>query len=211
MKKHVDSLFQSAGGGRTLSSDAVRLSTTLRAAIHDNDKLILICSAFGSEGVSTIAVQLGIAMAMMAREPVLLLETNLHDPTVHESFGVESKPGLPEFVIQGLTLDEVVRPTGFAGLSLLPGGTDFAPPAEEILLSPRFAELMAALRRRYRFVIIDSPPMFEYADTAIIAQQADGAVVVIAEGARREPEVKELIRMLRSLNTKVFGAVLSQR
>src|SRR5688500_6904712 len=102
MKRQFTSIFQPSSNGTALSSDAVRLCATLRATLAEKDKLILVCSACAEEGVSTIAGQLGMALAMMSREPVLLVDANLHHPSLHEAFAVDAKPGLPDYVTQTL-------------------------------------------------------------------------------------------------------------
>ena len=196
--------------GDAVSADAVRLCGTIRAAMAEGDRVILMSSAYPAEGVSTISAQLGQAFAMMSREQVLLVDTNVRHPSLHELLHVTQEPGLTDYLRGAADFDAVVHSTSLGGLSLLPAGNSVASAPIDIAQSKRYADLMGNARKRFRYVILDSAPMLRYADSVILAHYVDGAVLVISQRERRLSEAAEMTRLLRGLNTKIFGAILSR-
>ena len=204
------SQFDSPWNGAAVSADAVRLCGTLRAAAAESDRVIMMSSAYPREGVSTITAQLGQALAMMSREPVLLLDTNLRHPSLHELLHVTQEPGLTDYLRRAADFDEVLHSTSIVRLSVLPAGTSAASGTAEIVQSERYAELLELARKRFRYVLLDSAPMLRYADGVIIAHHVDAAVIVLSQRERRKSDAAEMTRLLHGLNTKVLGAILSR-
>ena len=196
--------------GDAVSADAVRLCGTLRAAMAESDRVILMSSAYPAEGVSSISAQLGQAFAMMSREPVLLLDTNVRHPSLHELLHVTREPGLTDYLLGAVEFDAVVHATSVVGLSVVPAGKSTASSAAEVAQSERYASLLDIARKRFRYVILDSAPMLQYADSVILAPHVDGAVIVLSQRERRKSEAAEMTRLLHGLNTKIFGAILSR-
>ena len=139
------------------SADAVRLCGTLRAAAAESDRVILMSSAYPREGVSTITAQLGQALAMMSHEPVLLLDTNLRHPSLHELLHVSQEPDLTDYLRGAADFDGVLHSTSIVRLCVLPAGKAAASGTAEIVQSERYAELLELARKRFRYVI-PTPP-----------------------------------------------------
>jgi capsular exopolysaccharide synthesis family protein len=203
-------MFDSSRNGAVVSADAVRLCGTLRAALAEGDRVVLMSSAYPGEGVSAITAQVGQALAMMSREPVLLVDANLRHSSLHDLLHVRQEPGLVDFLRGAAPFDEVVHPTSIVRLSVLPAGRSGASGMEEVVQSERYAELLELARKRFRYVMLDCAAMLRYADGVVIAHHVDAAVIVVSQRERRKSDVAELTRLLHGLNTKVLGAILSR-
>ncbi len=204
------SLLGSGRNGAAVSADAVRLCGTLRATLAESDRVILVSSAYPREGVSTITAQLGQALAMMSREPVLLVDTNLRHPSLHEMLHVAQEPGLTDYLRGTAEFDAVLRSTAILTLWVLPAGNRAEAGTVEMLQSERYSHLLQLARQRFRYVMLDSAPMLRYPDGVVVAHHVDGALIVLSERERKKSDVAEMTRILQGLNTKVLGAILSR-
>ena len=92
-------------------------------------------------------------------------------------------------------------------LFLLPTGNavvDFV----SLLLSDECTHVMTSLKERFQFVIVNSPPITRYPESAVIASRSDGAVIALTVGKRTRSEVSEIKRALNGLKVPILGAVL---
>ncbi|HEX4885887.1 MAG TPA: CpsD/CapB family tyrosine-protein kinase [Casimicrobiaceae bacterium] len=205
-----DKAAASARTGSMVTPDALRLAGAVRAALAEADRVITVLAGEPGEGVSAIVAQLGAAIATTVRESVLVVDANLRNPALHHAFAVARSPGLADLVLTDATLEAVLRDTSLPHLAILASGEPGAGGAESILQHERFAAVVAAARQRFRYVLLDCPPMLRFADWVPAAQAADAAVLVLRAPRRTKQEAAEMTRLLRGLNTKVLGAVISE-
>jgi Mrp family chromosome partitioning ATPase len=121
---------------------------------------------------------------------------------------VERVPGLSELFLKKTDIESAVRVSEIPSLFVLPAGSPLAAPLS-LLASTGYADVMQALRRLFRFIVLDGPPVLGFADTALIAPRAGGVVLVVAAGERRRSEVREIKRILDGVAVKLLGIVLS--
>ncbi len=169
-----------------------------------------LTSCSRSEGVSTIAAQLAVAAARVGGGPVLLLDTNLTRPAVHELFDVDLGPGLAEALLNPGALPTWVQPSGFENLSVLTAGE----PNSKL---PRAFDtagmdvIIRSVRREYALVVFDLPPAGQEGAAVRLAGLLD-AVVLVVEAERVGYEVARRTReLLERAGANVRGAVLNKR
>ena len=75
----------------------------------------------------------------------------------------------------------------------------------------RFDGILAELKKSYRFILIDSPPVIPYMDASIIAPMTDGVVLLIQANLTRSEVVDHSIEKLESVGGKIVGIVLNKR
>jgi Mrp family chromosome partitioning ATPase len=141
---------------------------------------------------------------------VLLLDANLRTPSVHTIFQVQQIPGLSDLIEQRATLDEAIHSLQHSGLSILPIGAT-GEDALALFPAPSCSALIQVLRKEFRFVIVDSPPLLQFVDTTLLIPYADGVVVTVAAGVHRRSEIVEVGDQLDRLKANSIGIVLCEK
>lgn len=182
------------------------LRTNLQFVSVDNsNKVFVITSALPEEGKTTTACNVSIALAE-AGARVLLLEGDLRRPKVAEYFGVESSVGVSTVLVGRASLHEAVQAAG--GVSILSSGRR-PPNASELLQSTAMHRLLAEAREIFDYVIIDAPPLLPVTDAALLAAEADGAVLVVRHGRTTTHEVETARARLESVGANLLGVIVN--
>ena len=170
---------------------------------------ILVTSAVPSEGKTFVAANLSISIAQNVDKNVLLMDCDMRKPSLHECFGFGRLSGLSEYLSQGQKLEGLLSRTVVDRLTLLSSGEPPDNPSE-LLSSKRMADLLKEVMTRYldRYVVIDAPPPQLCAETAAIARQVDGILLVIKYGSTKQEAVEELIDLLGKKN--ILGVVFNK-
>src|SRR5206468_655628 len=143
-------------------------------------RVIVVTSATGNEGKTTTAVNTAAALATCGT-PVLLIDGDLRLARCHEALGRPIEPGLAEYLASRVP-EPPIQQTNIDNLFLLSAGRLPRNPGE-LLTSWRMSKLLRDARERYAFVVIDSPPVLVLSDGLLLANLADG-VIVVAESRR---------------------------
>jgi succinoglycan biosynthesis transport protein ExoP len=184
------------------------ISMNILFSIPDKSgKIIIITSALAEEGKTTMAANIAIVMAQIGKR-VLLIDADMRKPVIHTLFDVAKAPGLSDFLAQGADLSSLIVRTSIKDLSIISAGTP-PPNPSVLLLSPKMAGFIEEMRKKYDFVIIDSPPTMMMSDTPAMAPAADGVVMVIKSGVTPRPTVQKAVQQLVQANAKLTGAVLN--
>ncbi len=178
------------------------------ANIDDPHKIILVTSSIGSEGKSTVAMNLALAFAQVER--VLLLDTDMRHPSVASNLGMDrAQPGLSELLARRAAITDCITTLDEYNLDVL--GTGTIPPDPLVLLSSSaVSQLIKVLRNSYDRVIIDSPPILPVSDSAVLSTHADSLVYVIKSDATSIRQIKGGLRQLQRFNAPITGVVLNQ-
>jgi capsular exopolysaccharide synthesis family protein len=173
----------------------------------ERHKVVQVTSPNMGDGKSTLAANLAVSIAQSGRR-VVLLDADFRRPRLHRLFGVSGEVGLASVINGAAELDQAVRDTGIAGLALLPCGPRPVNPAE-LLTAPRFEELLAEVRSRYDYVIVDTPPLLAVTDPCVVAPRVDGVLLTIRIAKNGRPAAERAREILETLGAKVFGVVVN--
>ncbi|MFO0951496.1 MAG: division plane positioning ATPase MipZ [Isosphaeraceae bacterium] len=187
------------------SIDAAR-TVILRECRAGGLRTILITSADKGEGKSSLSGHLAISLARTGRR-VLLADLDLRHPTVHKLFDVSLSPGAGELLRGEAEPEDVVTAVGSDLDVLTAGRAD--PKALRGLGQDDLPELLARLAGRYDFVVIDSAPLLPVADTLLISQHVDAALLSVFREVSRIPAVYAGYERLTALGVRVLGAVVT--
>jgi protein-tyrosine kinase len=159
-------------------------------------------------GSSTLAANLAVAFAQLG-ERTLLLDANFRRPAQHALFGITSAAGLTDVLLGRCNVEKaVVSIAQLNGLAVLCAGS--LPPNPHELLSSRALQYLLDLAREiFDVVIIDSPPVLEYADGQMIAARAGGFLLVTRRHKSRMAEVDAAQQRLAPSNAIIVGAVVN--
>jgi capsular exopolysaccharide synthesis family protein len=185
--------------------DGVR-TMLLHAARSEELRVIMVTSACGGEGKTSVATQLAASLARAWRK-TLLIDGDLRSPAAHKLMEVPCEPGLSEVLRGEVTADDAIRPTPVSRLSILPAG-HWDNPAIQALAQDNVATLFEQLKSQYDFIIVDSSPVLPVADTLLLGQHMDGVLFSILRDVSRAPEVYAAQQRLAPLGIRTLGAVV---
>lgn len=154
----------------------VRTGLFFRSNLEDI-KTVLFSSPSPGDGKSTTIANMAISIAQAGKR-VILVDADFRRPRVHQYFDEEIKPGLLDVLSGEMNLRDTIRPSKLQdNLYLLTSGGRPANPGE-LVTSEAFRELIGALRERFDYVLIDSPPVLPVSDPATIASMVDAVYLV---------------------------------
>ena len=172
-------------------------------------KVLLVSSAIPGEGKTTVAANLAIALARSGKK-TLLLDCDLRNPSVGKVFGQNTTVGLAEY-LQGKVSTKEIFQCPIEGIQLIVvyGGKSTGEAAE--LISKHAAkEFMDTTREVFDYVIIDTPPLGNVIDSAVIAEECDGAILVIESDVISYRFAQEVKAQLEKSNCPILGVVLNK-
>ena len=191
-------------------SETIRaLRTELMLLIEDvrRGNICALLSPGPAEGRSQLCAELAIAFAQLGRR-TLLVDADLRHPRQHILFSADNQWGLAQALALGET-PYLYSVQGVPELSLLTAGV-IPPNPLELVSNRRFERLMDEWRRSYDFVLIDTPPVSQYADALAIATAARRVLVVSRTESTSFSGMKELLRRLAPTQARILGAVLNK-
>ncbi len=188
---------------------ALRTSLLLSQAEHP-PQVILVTSALPREGKTTAAVNLAVTLAQLG-DRTLLMDSDLRKPGIRRAMNltIGKELGLSSFLAGVCTLDEAILPhPTISNLSALTTGPVPPSPAD-LLSSHRMQEAIAEARRRFKFVVIDSPPIMAATDAVIISALTDGVLLVVRSGETPKEAFTRSRDLLAAVKSRLLGVVLN--
>jgi polysaccharide biosynthesis transport protein len=188
---------------------ALRTSLLLSQADHP-PQVILVTSALPREGKTTSAVNLAVTLAQLG-DRTLLMDSDLRKPGIRRAMNltVSKELGLSSYLAGVCTLEEAVLPhPTISNLSILTTGPVPPSPAD-LLSSHRMQEAIDEVRRRYKFVVVDSPPIMAATDAVIISALTDGVLLVVRSGDTPKEAFTRSRDLLAAVKSRLLGVVLN--
>ncbi|WP_051309353.1 CpsD/CapB family tyrosine-protein kinase [Desulfogranum japonicum] len=169
---------------------------------------ILVTSASPGEGKSYICANLGLSLSQGVDSYCMVVDCDLRRPTQHRLFGVSNLKGVSDYLQAQVPLENLICKSGVPKLSILPCGSLPENPSE-LSGSSNMVALIEELEARYddRLIVLDSPPLNAAAETAILAQQVDGVVLVVRHGQSRREHIRALVETIG--RDKIIGVVFN--
>lgn len=191
-------------------SEAYRtLRTNVQFTSVDSEtKKIMVTSSGPREGKSTTVANLAVSIAQ-AGKFVLVVDADLRNPTQHKLFGLDNGQGLSVTLAQDLDFRNYIQDTAVPGVSVLTGGPVPPNPAE-LVGSKRMKRLIEEVSKQYDMVLFDTPPIVAVTDAAILAQEVDGVILVLASGEVNKDYAQRAKELLDKVGAKILGAVLNK-
>ena len=181
------------------------------ALMHDsssrNYRIVMITSASGHEGRTTVASQLAASLARAGRR-TLLVDGDLRHPSLHALFDVPLEEGLCEVLRAEVDAEDVVRPTHAEGLWVLTAGFCDVN-AIQAMAREQLQPIFDKLREQYDFIIIDAPPVLNLSDSLIMGQYVDGALISVLRDYSKVPQIHQAHERLKDMGIRVLGAVVN--
>jgi polysaccharide biosynthesis transport protein len=183
------------------------LYTNLRFLSARPPRSLVVNSAEGGDGTTTVAVNLARAAASMGQR-VLLIDANLRSPQVHQALNMSTHSrGLSDVLAGEVTVDEAIQPSPMDNyLSVLTAG-QVAANSVKLLASTQMQGLMQRVHREFDLVIYDTPNLTEFADANFIAALTDGILMNVGLCKTNRPKVKRVMAELNRFRIPLVGVV----
>ncbi|MBO0612193.1 polysaccharide biosynthesis tyrosine autokinase [Thiothrix fructosivorans] len=187
--------------------DALRyLKTSLVLANNGRFPQILhLTSALPGEGKSTTAVNLALMLANTGNK-VLLIDADLRKPTVHKHLELDNSYGLTHYLTGTASESPLTRVKGLRLLFVICAGPAVPDPVEA-LSGTHMQTLLNKSREVFDYVIIDAPPVLGMADSLLLANRADGTLLIAANNRSSKQDVRTAIDCLEKSHGKILGLV----
>lgn len=173
----------------------------------DPIRALLVTSANPSEGKTTVACAIAIAIAH-AGHRTLLVDCDLRRPRIHRVFGHTGEVGLTTALLDESALDRAIMPSEVPNLSILPAGP-IPPNPADLMHSERFRTLIKELRGRFDRVIFDSSPVAPVTDATILSAYVDATMLVVRAFVTRKDMARHALRSILDIGSKVAGVVIN--
>lgn len=185
---------------------------TLRTNVQfcgDDVKIISLTSCVPNEGKSMVSFNLAISMAETGKK-VLFVDADLRKSVLIGRYKINKAiKGLTQFLSGAETLDSVKYTTNVKNLDMILSGPVPPNPAE-LLNNDKFKELLEVARKEYDYVIIDTPPIGQVIDPAIVAQKTDGVIFLISQANISYKYAQKQIEQMKKSRCRILGAVLNK-
>jgi chain length determinant protein tyrosine kinase EpsG len=208
----VDALLLPGGAGEVQNEVMRSLRSQLVLRWFGNEpeqRTLAVLSRDGGEGRSHVCAHLALMLAQMD-EDTLIIDADLRKPSLHRLFSIDSPNGLGDYLARDIDRAPIHAVAGHPRLHLLPAGPS-RPDALPLLERRPFAQLLAALSRRYAFILIDTPPAAQFSEAMTVAVRSSGCLLVMRRHRTRLSDAQRLADELGRHSVEVLGAVINER
>jgi capsular exopolysaccharide synthesis family protein len=186
---------------------AVRTSILFASPEDRPLKSILVTSSLPGEGKSFFTANLAMIFSQV-NERVILLDVDMRRPKLHKAFNLEQKSGLSNFLVGGINLEGIIKPSCAKNLFVITSGT-IPPNPSELLTSEKIRLLFEELKTKFDRLIVDSPPVLSVADTSLLANIVDGVIMVVKGASTRYEAVLKAKEKILEAKGKIIGIVIN--
>jgi len=177
-------------------------------------KVILVTSSVANEGKTTFAANLAVTQGMLEKR-VIIINLDLRLPQLHQKFKLENSVGLSDVLAGKVRLRDVIQSytpenstKKIHHLDIITSGI-IPPNPSELLESERLNKVLAALRERYDYIIIDSAPLLNVSDTHVLTSKADVVLFVLKSEFSKYEYVDYIEKFVAQRNLGSVGVVLT--
>lgn len=171
-------------------------------------KVFMITSSREDEGKTTTCCNLAFTISFDTYKKVVLVDADLRKPDICKMLNIQKSPGFSDIILGKASLGDFTKKPAVGNLYVIPAGSDVASPIE-LLREPKARSLIEDLKRRFDFVMLDTPPVLPIADSRIIAPLCDAVILVVKAGATSKHIIGEGVALLEDAHVKPAAFVMT--
>ena len=191
-------------------NEAINTLCTNLSYCGDHNQSFMFTSRYEQEGKSSIVMNVMRTMASFGKR-VVLVDADLRRSELARryrfQYGVEKPAGLAQYLAGMCPLEEATYATNLKNAYIIPAGREVLS-SMQLLSSPRYEQMMTALRAHFDIILVDTPPAGLIVDAIAIAKHSDGVLVVVACNKGRKQDIASMVESIERSGCKVLGAVL---
>lgn len=192
-----------------LSVEALRgLRTSLHfAMLEAKNNILMISGPAPGIGKSFISTNFA-AVAAKTGQKVLLIDADMRKGYLQQSFGVKWDNGLSDLLSGKEEFTKFIKSTPIENLEIITRG-QVPPNPSELLMHPRFSELMGWASKEYDLVIVDTPPVLAVTDPSIVGAFAGTTLMVVRFGQNTVKEIDVARNRFEQSGIEVRGVIFN--
>ena len=188
--------------------DHLRVALCETPRVDGRAHCVLVTSAVGGEGKTTLAAQLA-ARCADSGVLTLLIDADLRRASLSRLFDAAESAGLGEVLRGEVALEDVLLDLPqFSGCKLLAAGGPVSSPGR-VFQGPKLGETLERLRGAFDVILIDTPPVLPVPDALSIGRHSDGALLVTRHDESRLPLLEQARKLLTSIGLPLMGVVVN--
>lgn len=192
-------------------SPAAEAYRTLRTNIHFGSlerpvRTLLVAGTGADEDAGATACNLAVTLAQSGTNTIVV-DCDVRRPSVHALLDVSNDKGLATALLDQKLEELPLQQTTVPGLRVLPAGPPPLNPAD-LLATKKMRGVIQALAASAEMVVLAAAPVSLVADTAMLASQTDGVLLVVTAGKTRREVAARARATLEKVNARVLGVVL---
>ncbi|EJV9308462.1 polysaccharide biosynthesis tyrosine autokinase [Vibrio vulnificus] len=208
-KRNTDLTLLAESNPADLSIEALRgLRTSLHFAMMEaKNNVLMISGPAPGIGKSFVSTNFA-AVAAKTGQKVLLIDADMRKGYLQQCFGLNWENGLSDLLSGKITRDVAVQSAKVENLDIITRG-QVPPNPSELLMHPRFKELVDWASENYDLVIIDTPPVLAVTDPSIVGAIAGTTLMVARFGQNTVKEIDVARSRFEQAGIEVKGVILN--
>mgnify|MGYP003366099713 CR=1 FL=1 len=209
VKRYKQSQLLAVGNPTDLAIEAIRsLRTSLHfAMMQSRNNVLMMTGVSPSIGKTFVCANLAAVISQTSKR-VLLIDCDMRKGYTHELLGTTNDNGLSEVLVGKGDISAAAKPTSISNFDLVPRG-QVPPNPSELLMSPRFGELIEWASKNYDLVLIDTPPILAVTDAAVVGRHAGTTLMVARYAVNTLKEVETSLSRFDQNGIEVKGVILN--
>ena len=196
---------------KSLVSEAFRVVRTsiLYSSPDHPPNILLITSTQPLEGKTTSASNLALSMAQ-AGNRVLVIDADLRKPRMHKIFlNNGNGGGLSTYLVGKMEEEGLIHSTSIENFDIIPSGP-IPPNPVELISSKRMRQLLESLYEKYDTVIMDGPPIANFADSRLLSRLVEGVVIITSVGITQRQSLRSSIEEITKVGGNILGTIVNR-
>lgn len=176
------------------------------SSFDDEYRVIVVTSSVPGEGKSTTSGNLAIALAQSGNS-VLLVDCDMRKPSIHKKFKISNISGTAELLLRKESFEDVANCYN-ENLTIITAGK-IPPNPSEMLSSRAMTAFIKEMKKEFKYIILDTPPLQAVTDAQVLSTKADGVLLVVRAGSTKRDAVLNSVDLIKKVKGKVIGMVLN--
>lgn len=176
------------------------------SSFDDEYRAIVVTSSVPGEGKSTTSGNLALSLAQSGNK-VLLVDCDMRKPSIHKKFKISNISGTAELLLRKESFEDVANCYN-ENLTIITAGK-IPPNPSEMLSSRAMTAFIKEMKKEFKYIIIDTPPLQAVTDAQVLSTKSDGVLLVVRAGSTKRDAVLNSVDLIKKVQGKVIGTVLN--